>query len=41
MSFTVHVMPSGREFTVEGDETILDGALQFYEDFLFHYSAYL
>ncbi|MEN8169257.1 MAG: CDP-6-deoxy-delta-3,4-glucoseen reductase [Pseudomonadota bacterium] len=28
MSFTVHVMPSGREFTVEGGETILDGALR-------------
>lgn len=28
MSFTVRVMPSGREFTVEGDETILDGALR-------------
>ena len=28
MSFTVRVMPSGREFTVENDETILDGALR-------------
>ncbi len=28
MSFTVRVMPSGREFTVESDETILDGALR-------------
>lgn len=28
MSFTVRVMPSGREFTVEADETILDGALR-------------
>lgn len=28
MSFTVRVMPSGREFSVESDETILDGALR-------------
>ena len=28
MSFTVRVMPSGREFAVESDETILDGALR-------------
>ncbi len=28
MSFTVCVMPSGREFAVESDETILDGALR-------------
>ncbi len=28
MSFTVRVMPSGREFSVENDETILEGALR-------------
>ncbi|MDH5786200.1 MAG: CDP-6-deoxy-delta-3,4-glucoseen reductase [Chromatiales bacterium] len=28
MSFTVRVMPSGREFTLEAEETILDGALR-------------
>jgi CDP-4-dehydro-6-deoxyglucose reductase len=28
MSFTVRVIPSGREFSVEADETILDGALR-------------
>ncbi|MCW8918171.1 MAG: CDP-6-deoxy-delta-3,4-glucoseen reductase [Gammaproteobacteria bacterium] len=28
MSFTIHLLPGGREFTAEGDETILDAALR-------------